>query len=265
MASNDESKTPNRLVFPKDARHFDVGKDLIVRHLRQKCTALAREAMLKGQERPAFKYLESLRTSFNEEDLPGAWKRLEAHYGQSDAQEMTALVAELDKALEMDFSSVGQLIVRVRETRNRVAGESDGSNDDSESYGGNNVDYTSEGFHLDKVEALLRNVFMDKSKNQIQAMQDRIVPANYAISGSNHPTIDPTQPDFPAITGRIGSRRSEAESKSIHLEFILRNNTKTRCDRVEPFSVLYKIRTLRLLCLSGCLHLIKTSVRSSAR
>ncbi|OWZ14858.1 hypothetical protein PHMEG_00011592 [Phytophthora megakarya] len=32
-------------------------------------------------------------------------------------------------------------------------------------YWGNNVDYTSEGFHLDKVEVLLRNVFMDKNKS----------------------------------------------------------------------------------------------------
>ncbi|OWY91251.1 hypothetical protein PHMEG_00040252 [Phytophthora megakarya] len=65
-------------------------------------------------------YLESLRSSFNEEDLSVTWKRLEAHYGQSNAQGMAALVMEFDKALEMDFSSVGQLIVRVKETRNRI-------------------------------------------------------------------------------------------------------------------------------------------------
>ncbi|OWZ01556.1 hypothetical protein PHMEG_00027029 [Phytophthora megakarya] len=52
-------------------------------------------------------YLKSLRPSFNEEDLPVAWKQLEAHYGQSNAQGMAALVAEFDRALEMDFSSVG--------------------------------------------------------------------------------------------------------------------------------------------------------------
>ncbi|OWY98523.1 hypothetical protein PHMEG_00030697 [Phytophthora megakarya] len=218
MASNDESKTLNRLGFPRDAR-----QDLIVGHLRQKSTALAREAMLTGQERPARKvedlltticvvprpmndtdtekmrnyywqlevisgqdcyirsllsqtlprgYLESLRTSFNEEDLP------------------------FDKALEMDFSSVRQLIIRVKETRNRINRQSRENLKGvsmipnvyaaikvlslfPSQYCKNNVDYTSEGFHLDKVEALLRNIFMDKSKSQIQAMQARIVPANY--------------------------------------------------------------------------------------
>ncbi|OWY91250.1 hypothetical protein PHMEG_00040251, partial [Phytophthora megakarya] len=38
------------------------------------------------------------------------------------------------------------------------------------------------GFYLDKVEALLRNVFMVKGKSQIQAMQARLVPANYVAS-----------------------------------------------------------------------------------
>ncbi|EEY65103.1 uncharacterized protein PITG_22633, partial [Phytophthora infestans T30-4] len=60
---NSESKTLNRLVFPKHVRQFGVWKDLIIGHLRQKSTALAREAMLKGQEKPAFKYEELLVTS----------------------------------------------------------------------------------------------------------------------------------------------------------------------------------------------------------
>ncbi|OWZ16176.1 hypothetical protein PHMEG_00010065 [Phytophthora megakarya] len=141
-------------------------------------------------------YLESLSTSFNEEDLSVARKRLEAQYEQSNAQGMAALVAEFDKAMEMDFSTVGQLIVRVKETRNRINRQSRENLKGvtmipnqyaaikvlslfPSQYCKNNVDYTSEGFHLDKVEALLRNVFMDKSKSQIQAMQARIVPANY--------------------------------------------------------------------------------------
>ncbi|OWZ00295.1 hypothetical protein PHMEG_00028549 [Phytophthora megakarya] len=136
--------------------------------------------VLSDQDCYIRRYLESLRTSFNEGDLPVAWKRPEAHYGQSNAQGMAALVAEFDKSLEMDFSSVGQLIVRVKEMRSRINRRS------RENLKGvtmipnqNNVDYTSEGFHVDNIEALLRNVFMDKSKSQIQAMQTLIVPANY--------------------------------------------------------------------------------------
>ncbi|OWZ17450.1 hypothetical protein PHMEG_0008608 [Phytophthora megakarya] len=37
---------------------------------------------------------------------------------------MAALVAGFDKALEMDFSSVGQLIVRMTEPRNRISRQS---------------------------------------------------------------------------------------------------------------------------------------------
>jgi hypothetical protein len=58
--------------------------------------------------------------SFNDEALPVAWKRLESHYGQSNAQEMVALIAEFDAALKMDFDWVGELMVRVKETRNRI-------------------------------------------------------------------------------------------------------------------------------------------------
>ncbi|KAG2786888.1 hypothetical protein PC116_g1892 [Phytophthora cactorum] len=51
MTSNSEIKTLNRLVFPKDVRQFGVWKDLITGHLRQMSTALAREEILKGQEK----------------------------------------------------------------------------------------------------------------------------------------------------------------------------------------------------------------------
>jgi hypothetical protein len=170
-ANNEGNKAVNRFLFPKDVRQFSMWEDLIIGHLCQKSTALAREVMLKGQEKPAFKYevflvtscivsrpidtddatlmrnydwqqvvlsdqdsyirsllsqtlprgyLELLRVSFNEEALPVAWKRLESHYGQSNAQEMVALIAEFDAALKMDFDWVGELMVRVKETRNRI-------------------------------------------------------------------------------------------------------------------------------------------------
>ncbi|KAF4138296.1 hypothetical protein GN958_ATG12514, partial [Phytophthora infestans] len=144
-------------------------------------------------------YLESLRVSFNDEDLPVAWKRLEAHYGQSNAQGMVALITEFDEALAMDFASVGELIVRVKETRNRINRQSRENLKGvtmipnqyaavkvlslfPTQYWGNHVDYSNEGFHLDKVEALLRNVFMDKSRGQIDAMQAQTAPVNYAAS-----------------------------------------------------------------------------------
>ncbi|OWZ05777.1 hypothetical protein PHMEG_00022062 [Phytophthora megakarya] len=112
---------------------------------------------------------------------------------------MAVVAAEFDKALKMDFSSVGQLIVRVNETRNGISQQSrenrKGITIIPNQYAaikvlslfpsqvwGNNVDYTSGGFHSDKVDALLRNVFMDKSKSQIQAMRAQIVPANYVAS-----------------------------------------------------------------------------------
>ncbi|KAE9214072.1 hypothetical protein PF005_g9970 [Phytophthora fragariae] len=47
-------------------------------------------------------YLESLRVSFNEEDLPAAWKRLDGHYGHSNAQGMVAMIAEFEAALVKD-------------------------------------------------------------------------------------------------------------------------------------------------------------------
>ncbi|KAE8975610.1 hypothetical protein PR001_g25652, partial [Phytophthora rubi] len=250
MSSNGESKTVSRLLFPEDVRQFGVWKGLIIRHLRQKSTALAREAMLKGQEKPAFKYedllvtacivpkpmdeadaekmrnydwqqvvlsdqdsyirsllsqtlprgyLESLRVSFNEEDLPAAWKRLEGHYGHSSAQGMVAMIAEFEAALVKDFTSVVDLMVRVKEARNRINRLSrenlKGVTMISHQYAamrvlslfpsqywGNNVVYSVEGLHLDRVEDLLRNVFMNKSRGQIEAMQAQPVPVNYAAS-----------------------------------------------------------------------------------
>jgi hypothetical protein len=124
-------------------RQFGVWKDLITGHLRQKSTVLAREAMLKGQEKPAFMYEDLLVTScivprpmdtddatllrnydrqqvvlsdqdsyihsllsqtlprgylklFNDEALPVAWKRLESHYHQSNAQGIVTMMAEFD-------------------------------------------------------------------------------------------------------------------------------------------------------------------------
>ncbi|KAG6623369.1 uncharacterized protein IUM83_06223 [Phytophthora cinnamomi] len=65
-------------------------------------------------------YMESLRVSFNDESLPVAWKRLETVFGQSNAQGMAAMIARFDEALAMDFASVGELILRVKEARNRI-------------------------------------------------------------------------------------------------------------------------------------------------
>ncbi|KAG4056165.1 hypothetical protein PC123_g8765 [Phytophthora cactorum] len=144
-------------------------------------------------------YLESLRVSFNDENLPVAWKRLEAHYRQSNAQGMVALIAEFVEVPAMDFASVEEPIVRVKETRNRINRQSrenlKGVIMIPNQYAavkvlslfpthswGNRVDCSNECFHLDKVEALLRNVFMDKCRGQIEAVQDQAVPVSYAAS-----------------------------------------------------------------------------------
>ncbi|KAK1944242.1 hypothetical protein P3T76_004154 [Phytophthora citrophthora] len=123
-------------------------------------------------------YLEALCVSFNDESLPAAWARLETTFGKSNAQGITTLTTEFDKALSMDFSSVGELIQRVKEARNRV-------NRQSRETLGNLTMIPNQlgamkvlalfptqywGFCLDKVDALLRNVFMNKSSSEIQAM-----------------------------------------------------------------------------------------------
>ncbi|EEY53228.1 uncharacterized protein PITG_06865 [Phytophthora infestans T30-4] len=112
---------------------------------------------------------------------------------------MVALITEFDEALAMDFASVGELIVRVKKTRNRINRQSRENLKGVTmilnqyavvkvlslfltQYWGNRVDHSNEGFHLDKVEALLRSVFMDKSRGQIDAMQAQTVPVNYAAS-----------------------------------------------------------------------------------
>ncbi|KAG6623875.1 uncharacterized protein IUM83_02079 [Phytophthora cinnamomi] len=142
-------------------------------------------------------YMESLRVSFNDESLPVAWKRLETVLGQSNEQGMAAMIARFDEALAMDFASVGELILRVKEARNRINRQSREALNGvtmipnqyaamkvlalfPSLYWGNQVDYTNGGFHLDKVEALLRNVSMNKSRREIEAMQAVVVPANHA-------------------------------------------------------------------------------------
>ncbi|KAF4128191.1 hypothetical protein GN958_ATG22616, partial [Phytophthora infestans] len=198
--------------------------DLIIGHVRQKSTALAREAMLKGQKKkPAFKYEELLVTScevlrpmeYDEDpekkrnydwqmvalsDQDSYILKLEAHYGQSNAQGTVALITEFDEALAMDFASVGELIVRVKETRNRINRQSRENLKGvtmilnqyaavkvlslfPTQYWGNHVDYSNEGFHPDKVEALLRNVFMDTNRGQIDAMQAQTVPSKKKKGG----------------------------------------------------------------------------------
>ncbi|GMF37177.1 unnamed protein product [Phytophthora fragariaefolia] len=199
MASNGAGNPFDRLVFPKDTKQFSVWKDLIIGHLRQKSAALRREAMHKykwqqvilndqdtyirtllSQTLPR-SYLESLWVSFNDERLPAALKRLETVFGQSNAQGMATLIAQFDDALAKDFESVGQLILCVKEARNQINRQSREALGNvtnqyaaievlslfPSQYWGNHVDYTSGGFQLDRIEALLRNVFTYKSRSQI--------------------------------------------------------------------------------------------------
>ncbi|KAK1938263.1 hypothetical protein P3T76_009413 [Phytophthora citrophthora] len=77
------------------------------------------QIMLTDQDAYIRSYLEALRVSFNDESLPAAWARLETTFGKSNAQGMATLTTEFDEALSMDFSSVGELIQRVKEARNR--------------------------------------------------------------------------------------------------------------------------------------------------
>ncbi|GMF48788.1 unnamed protein product [Phytophthora fragariaefolia] len=148
------------------------------------------------------RFLECLRVSFNDERLSAAWKRLETVFGQSNAQGMATVTAEFDDALAKDFESVGQLILHVKEARNRINHQSREALGNitmipnqyvaikvpslfPSQYWGNHVDYTSGGLQLDRIEALLRNVFMNKSQSQIEAMQAAVVPANHARAAKN--------------------------------------------------------------------------------
>ncbi|KAG6612370.1 uncharacterized protein IUM83_10646 [Phytophthora cinnamomi] len=202
--SNNASNPFDRLVFPSDTKQFGVWKDLIVGHLRRKSAAMRREALVKGLVESAFayedllrtsceiprpmdtddaeaqrtykwqlanlseqdtyirsllnqtlprSYMESLRVSFNDESLPVAWKRLETVF-------------------------VGELILRVKEARNRINRQS------REALDGVTM-IPNYGFHLDKVEELLRNVFMNKSRREIEAMQAVVVLANH-VRASQH-------------------------------------------------------------------------------
>ncbi|KAJ8574496.1 hypothetical protein ON010_g4715 [Phytophthora cinnamomi] len=65
-------------------------------------------------------YMESLRVLFNDESLPVAWKRLETVFGQSNAHAMAAMIARFDEALAIDFASVGDIVLCVKEARNRI-------------------------------------------------------------------------------------------------------------------------------------------------
>uniref|UniRef100_H3GGA0 Uncharacterized protein n=1 Tax=Phytophthora ramorum TaxID=164328 RepID=H3GGA0_PHYRM len=218
MANNSTSGLFDRLVFPMDTNQFGVWKDLIVGHLRQKSEAMHREAIVKGLAEPAFgfedllrtnckiprpmddgdeeaqrayrfqqvtlgdqdayirallsqtlprSYLESLRSSFNDNTLYVAWQRLDTVYGDSNAQGMAKLLARFDAALAMDFKSVGELILCVKEARNRINRQS------RDALNGVTV-------IPNQVESLSRNVFMEKSRSQIEAMQSTAMPANHA-------------------------------------------------------------------------------------
>ncbi|KAG6623665.1 uncharacterized protein IUM83_01806 [Phytophthora cinnamomi] len=65
-------------------------------------------------------YMESLRVLFNDESLPVAWKRLETVSGQSNAHAMAAMIARFDEALAIVFASVGDIVLCVKEARNRI-------------------------------------------------------------------------------------------------------------------------------------------------
>ncbi|OWZ14654.1 hypothetical protein PHMEG_00011839 [Phytophthora megakarya] len=223
--------------------------------------------MLKGQEKPAFKYEDlsvancvvprPMDDTDTEKMRKYDWQMVflsdQDSYirsllsqtlprGQSNAQGMAAHVAEFDKALEMNFSSVGQLIVRVKVTRNRINRQSRENLKRVKmilnqyaaikvmslfpsQYWGNNVDYTSEGFHLDKVEALLWNVFMDKSKSQNQAMQARIVPANYVAS---HRPLDKRKWEDPRRKGVNASTVKVGTTEMVKLTEMLTKGSKEK-------------------------------------
>ncbi|GMF33265.1 unnamed protein product [Phytophthora lilii] len=107
------------------------------------------------------------------------------------------MIAEFDDALAQDFGSVQELICRVKEVRNRNNRQSRETLNGvtmipnqlatikvlalfSSQYWGNQVDYSQGGFHLDEIEGMLRNVFMNKSRSQIEAMKTQTVPAYHA-------------------------------------------------------------------------------------
>ncbi|KAF4148654.1 hypothetical protein GN958_ATG02134 [Phytophthora infestans] len=124
------------------------------------------------------------------------------------AHGMVALITEFIEALAMDFALVGELIVRVKKTWNRCGREVPVTVPNP--ILGIPLDYSSEGFHLNKVEALLRNVFMDRSRGQIDALLAQTVPVSYAAS--NNPldkckaqVDEPKKKEASATTVMVGS------------------------------------------------------------
>uniref|UniRef100_H3H6F4 Uncharacterized protein n=1 Tax=Phytophthora ramorum TaxID=164328 RepID=H3H6F4_PHYRM len=221
MANSSTSGSFDRLVFPKDTNQFGVWKDLIVGHLRQKSAAMRREAIVKGLAEPAFGFEDLLRTNCEiprpmddgDEEAQRAYRFQQVTLGDQDAYIRALLSQTLPRSyLESlrssfndntrrmaatGYSSVGELILCVKEARNRINRQSrDALNGVTmipnqyaamkvlslfpSQYWGNHVEYSSGTFHLDRVESLLRNVFMEKSRSQIEAMQSTAMPANHS-------------------------------------------------------------------------------------
>ncbi|KAG6618943.1 uncharacterized protein IUM83_01228 [Phytophthora cinnamomi] len=129
-------------------------------------------------------YVESLPRSMTKVCLlHGSDSRL---LSQSNAQGMAAMIARFHGALAMNVASVGEFVLRVKEARNRINRRSRGALDGvtmiRNQYA---VDYTNDGFHLDKVEALLSSVFMNKIRHDIEAMQVVVLHSNH-VRASQH-------------------------------------------------------------------------------
>ncbi|KAG7376643.1 hypothetical protein PHYPSEUDO_013017 [Phytophthora pseudosyringae] len=125
-------------------------------------------------------YLALLRVSFNDESLSVALKRLEGHHGQYNSQARYTMIAEFDVAHGFGFY--------VRGTADRPREKDARSNQPAVVEEIEEVPMIQNNrgrLHLIKVDALLHNVFMDKTRGQIQAMQAQPVSGNYVATTSH--------------------------------------------------------------------------------
>ncbi|GMF36825.1 unnamed protein product [Phytophthora fragariaefolia] len=142
-------------------------------------------------------YVTQLWVPLASQPVPQFWRQLEAGFGQSNAMGMVELIAEFERTLAMNFSSICELLQRLRAVRNRLNPQGQKTLHVHllpsqlmirkvlalipSHLWGPSVTFTPEEFTLEKK---IKSIFGNKSRAEIQSMGKAAssVPVNHAAS-----------------------------------------------------------------------------------
>ncbi|GMF45436.1 unnamed protein product [Phytophthora fragariaefolia] len=171
-------------------------------HLLETAFLQEQESYLRDlfNQTPPHGYMTQLSIPLASQSVPQFWRQLEADFGQSNAMGMVELIAEFERTLAMNFSSISELFQRLRAVRNRLNRQGQETLHVHllpsqlmigkvlalipSHLWGPSVMFTPEELTLEKVEKKMKSIFGNKSRAETQSMGKAAssVPVKHAAS-----------------------------------------------------------------------------------